>query len=287
MRQRVWVGLFASVGLIVLSMPLPVQAVAIRPPAPGPVRVGQADALVVGRVVALEDKDVPAAPFAGATNKVNYRIAVVKVTEAIKGVKGKDTIRVGFQAPPTPVAPGGGVRPFIRFRGVILQVGQDGLFYLNRHEKEDFYVLPAFYSFSSSQAPNFAQEVAVTKKVVRILEDPTPALKSKDAKDRLLAASALINRYRNRRPGTGRTAPIDAEQSRLILHVLADANWTQPFRFGEDHPMQLFNLLGLTAQDGWTPPRTVKTPQDFPNAARDWVRAHADTYRIQRFVANN
>ena len=42
----------------------------------------QADAVVVGRVVALEDKDM-------AIGGVNYRVAVVQVTEALKGAIGR------------------------------------------------------------------------------------------------------------------------------------------------------------------------------------------------------
>jgi hypothetical protein len=240
----------------------------------------------VGRVVALEDKDIAVSPFPGAPNKVDYRIAVVKVNEAIKGAKGKDTIRIGFQAPPQPGKIGGPIiRPGIGRFNVNLTVGQDGLFYLAKHHQENFFVLPAFYSFSSSQNADFAKEVALSKKIVKLLDDPVAALKSKDAEERLLAASALITRYRSPRPGQNKTEPIDAAESKLILTALSDADWSQPFQFGKEHPMQLFNQLNLTNKDGWVPPQQVKTPQDFQNAARAWVREHAGTYRIQRYVA--
>src|SRR5262245_24194418 len=56
------------------------------------IKLGQADAIVVGRVIAIEPMDVPAAPAAGQP-KVNYRIAVVQVSEPIHGVKkGIETI---------------------------------------------------------------------------------------------------------------------------------------------------------------------------------------------------
>jgi hypothetical protein len=282
----VCVGFFASIGLAILSTPLPARALAIRPPPPGPARVAQADTLIVGRVVALEDKDIPASPFAGAPNKVNYRIAVVKVNEAIKGAKGKDTIRVGFQAPGGPGRPGGPIiRPGIGRLNVALTVGQDGLFYLAKHHQENFFVLPAFYSFSSSQNPDFAKEVALSKKLIKLLDDPMTALKSKDREERFLAASTLISRYRSPRPGFNKTEAVNADESKLILGALAEADWSQPFQFGKEHPIQLFNQLNLTKADGWTPPQQVKTPQDFQNAARDWVRANMDTYRIQRYVA--
>ena len=47
-------------------------------------------------------------------------------------------------------------------------------------------------------------------------------------------------------------------------------------------PQQVFFRLGLTEKDGWTPPKDYK---QFPEAASRWLKDHADTYRIQRFVA--
>src|SRR5947209_2877530 len=123
MKQWFFAGLFALSGLVVLASQVPARALVVAPPPSGPQRVARAEAIVVGRVVALEDKDVE-------VQKVAYRIAVVKVTEVIKG--GKDQmVRVGF-IPPANINAGGG--PVIRpgFRGNIqLQVGQDGLFYLS------------------------------------------------------------------------------------------------------------------------------------------------------------
>ena len=42
---------------------------------------------MVGKVTALEDKTVMAAPFPGAPNKVEYTVAVVKIADGIRGAR--------------------------------------------------------------------------------------------------------------------------------------------------------------------------------------------------------
>jgi hypothetical protein len=292
MRKLLWGALFAMAAVAVLGTALSARAMMIAPP-PGPQRLAQSDVVIVGKVMAIEDKDIETTPAPGSLAKVTYRVAVVRVTEAVKGAQGKETIRVAWIAPqvPAPVGnPGGGpvlIRPGLRRPGITLAVGQDGLFYLTKHHQEDFLVAPAYFSFSSSQNANFNQEVDTARKTVKMLADPMPALKSTDARERLLAASLLVSRYRNRPAGNVRTEPIPAEESKLILAALADADWNQPFQFGQTSAIQVFNQLGLTAQDGWAPPQQVKTAQDYPNAAREWLRQNRDTYRLQRFVTES
>ena len=46
---------------------------------------------------------------------------------------------------------------------------------------------------------------------------------------------------------------------------------------------RVFFRLGLTAQDGWTPPRDAKA---LPDAAKQWLKDNAEKYRIQRLVAD-
>jgi hypothetical protein len=288
MRRLLVCVTIASACLMSLWIAMTAWALAIRPTAPTAL-AAQVDAVVIGRVMALEDTDVPAPSFPGAKDKVNYRIAVVRVTEAIKGAKGKDTLRVGYVAP-QPVQPArpGFVRPTLRRPSVNVAVGLQGLFYLNERADQKFYVLPAYFSFSDSQNPKYADEVKQVKKAIKLLENPIAGLKSGDAQDRLLTAGMLIGQYRTPRPGLGqgKTEPIGAEESKLILSVIADADWNRPYRFGETSPQMLFNQLGVTAKDGWTP-QNFQNPQQYSTAVRDWVRQHRDTYHIQRFVHDN
>jgi hypothetical protein len=257
---------------------------AIMAPPPGPERVAQAQVIVVGRVVALEPKDVSAQQFPKAPQNINYRIAVVSVTEAIKGIKSEKTIRVGFIPPPqiNPVPPGGGVRPFIRRPfNPGFTVGQDGLFFLNKHHQESFYLAPQYFNFISAQAPNFKQEVTLTKLTIRLGDNLAAGLKSKDAEERFMSAALLIQKYRFARGLVVKSEPIDAAESKLILTTLLEANWKDQ---GNPNPWMAFNQLGLTPKDGWTFPQGRVTIEDLHKAAQTWLREHAATYRIQRVV---
>lgn len=249
-------------------------------PQPGPARVVNSDAVVIGKVIALEPQDM-------TVDKVNYRIAVVKIDQALRGKEMKQ-VRIGFIPPPAGgIRPGG---PIIRpgFRGVQLQVGNDGLFLLKKHAKENFYTLggPAGYFINSENNKTFDKEVQSVKSVIKLTENPKAGLKAKDAEERLLAAAILIEQYRAFRGPGQKQEPIDAEESKQIMHALADADWKAPVSFGgmRPNPTMLFNRLGITPKDGWQP-----RPQpgvNFQEAMQTWVRDHADTYRIQRFVAS-
>src|SRR5262249_30336762 len=103
MHRTLFAGVFSLAGLAVFASALPARALVIAMPQSGPARAAQADAVVVGRVVALEDKDVQ---VQGAM----YRIAVVNVTETIKGGK-EQMVKVGFIPPPANPNPGVGIRP--------------------------------------------------------------------------------------------------------------------------------------------------------------------------------
>src|SRR5262249_60401819 len=88
---------------------------------PLPNRLGTADMIVVGLVTGMEDRNVMAAPFPGAKNKVEFKIAVVTITEAVVAPKGTKTIRLGFVPLPAGVAVS--PPPFQP------SVGQDGCFF--------------------------------------------------------------------------------------------------------------------------------------------------------------
>ena len=74
------------------------------------------------------------------------------------------------------------------------QAGNDGLFILNKHHKENFYLVPNYTSFVSSQNnPNFETEIRNAKQFGKVLENTTAALKSDDQQQRYLAAALLIS----------------------------------------------------------------------------------------------
>ena len=50
-------------------------------------------------------------------------------------------------------------------------------------------------------------------------------------------------------------------------------------------PQMMFGMLGVTQKDGFQPPTKITSPQDYPNACRQWCEQNAGKYQIQRFVA--
>jgi hypothetical protein len=277
MRRLLLAGAFAVSGLAALGSVMPLGARAIAPPVqPGAERAAQAAVIIVGRVVALEDKDMQ---VGGQT----YRIAAVSVTEAIKGTKEKQ-VRVGFVpvqggAEDQPIRPGR--RPFGNPQ---FTVGQDGLFFLSKGPEDKFFVTPGFGTFVSSEAGNFKDEVGQAKAAVAVGENPMKFLKSEKAEERLFAASMLIQKYRQPR-NNAKMEKVDAEESKLILAALAKADWNAPQR-GQNHPWQLFNQLGLTADDGWDLRKLgeVRDVREYYKAAQTWLEKNGDSYRIQKFV---
>jgi hypothetical protein len=136
--------------------------------------------------------------------------------------------------------------------------------------------------------PNFDKEVDEAKRCAKLLADPMASLKAKEAGDRGLTAMMLVARYRIRRPGAGepKTEEVSAEESKLILQGLSDADWG-PIPAGPTgfpmSPLQSFFQLGLTEKDGWKSPQA---PKDWPDAAKKWLKDNADKYRVQKFVAD-
>lgn len=280
MRKFVFVLALLAGGIFLPASIAP--ALMIAPPA-GPVRIVNSDAVFVGRVVEIEPIDVDARRFPGAKDTVKWRIAVVKVNDAIHGLKTEKTVRVGFipfvaPKPGQPIVSPGGRSPQ-------LAVGQDGLFMISKHADAKFYQAPNYGYFVSVQDKAFNTEVKTAKKVVAIMADTTAAMKSKDADERLMAVSIAVSKYRTQKPPfPNKEELISVEESRLILDVLVKAKWGQ-FKFGEANPQQLFFQLGIGAKDGFAPPKQIRTPDDMRVAVEAWVRTHGD-YQIKRFVPN-
>ena len=247
--------------------------VIVMPP-PGPARVANSDVVIVGKVDALEPQDVK-------VGNTNYRIAVVKINEGIKGAKaGQPTLRIGFVPieKPNPMVIRTGARP------VQLEPGQEGLFVLKKHAREDFYTIGGVvgYFINSDKNKDFEKEVQAAKASAKVTENLTGSLKAKDAEERLSAAAVLIEKYRTFRPNA-KLEPIDAEESKQILQALAGADWQTQVNFMSlrTNPTQLFQRLGVTAKDGFVPPKGG----NYQDAIRMWLVRNADTYRIQRFTA--
>ena len=283
-------SLLASTALLAVVTSAPAMMVA---PASLPQRVATADVVVIGKVIGFEDKTVEAARFPGDMEKARYMVAVVKVDEPLLGGKNIKEVRVGFIPPVVtpPAQPGTGpiLRPGIRRPPqVTLFKDQEVCLFLTKHPEGGFYYAPAYYDvIQKKDNANFDKDAAEVRHCAGLLADPRPGLEAKDPQDRFLTAGMLVLRYRTVRPftapGVEKQEPIDAAQSKAILKTLAAADWTPPnqpiFRFT---PQAVFASLGLTEKDGWKPPQDFK---QFPEEAKKWLEANADTYRIQRYVS--
>jgi hypothetical protein len=272
-------------------------------------KLTQADAILVGRVVAIEPMDVEAIPAPGQA-KVKYRVAVVQVSDSIFGLKkGTENVRVAFLAQPNgvnvPPNAGGGIQvrpaiqPAIQPGGgpmlrrpfpvqMNLTVGQDGMFALNKHHKENFYLAPNSF-ISRENNPAFEGEVKSAKKVAKVMGDPVAALKSDDKDDRYSAAAVLITKYRNVINPSGaamKQEPIDAEESKLILKAIAGGDWaSNRFNATIPNPFDLFNQLGINQKDGYNPVN-LRTQQDIAQAMQKWLDENSDKYRITKQVVD-
>lgn len=276
--RSTWVAGVFGLSLLALGLSTS-ESWALRIAMPvGPEPLVQARYVVTGTVTSVEEREVelPAAPNGGGT--VKYKVAVIKVGETIKGANRNETIRVAFLATAAPVK--GPIRRPPLTRAPELKAGQEGLFFLNKHFKETVY-LPVDFQGVVLRDPNgqaFANELAQVKLKQKLLQAPLESLRSKDAKDRVQTAALLLGTYR----GTfaAKTEPISPDESKLILTALLDANWTTN-QFDTLGGQYLFNKLGVTQKDGWTPPMNF---QQFPEAAQQWLRQNAATFRIQRYV---
>ena len=283
--QRTVLGL---AGLALLSAAAAAQAMMVAPPVI-PLRVAPADAVVVGKVTGFADKAVAAVRFPGGTDTVNYQIALVQVEEALFGASGAKTLRVGFLPPPPPGPPGGRGRPPVR-RNLLpnLTLNQEACLFLVKHPAGDFYVLPAYYDvLNKKDNPAFAKEVDEARRCAKLLAAPKAGLGSSNKDDRTLTAVMLVARYRTPRWHAGKPPkeePIDAAQSEAILKALAEADWAiRNPRQAQGSPQAMFNRLGLTEKDGWVPPKDAGR---WAEVAKEWLKAHADSYRVRRFVTD-
>jgi hypothetical protein len=273
-----WLAGLSGLALLLAAVPAPAMRIML----PTYYKVVQAQAVVIGKVTAIEDKTVSATTFPGAKEKADYTVAVVKVEDALLGAKDLTHVKVGFVIPkPEPPPPPGA--PIILRKPlpvVKLEVGQEVCLGLNKHHETEFFVI-------ASSTEKKAPEVEQIKKYAKLLADGNANLKSKDAGERTATAVLLALRYRQRPLGNKvKEEEIDTDQSKLILKTLADADWNKkPATVNDVQPIIGFNALGVTDKDGWTFKFVPGQPADaYQQAAQTWLKSHADSYRIKKFV---
>jgi len=283
MRRILLAGL---VGFVLLATAEPVAALRIMIPQSMAQRIGWYDVVVAGKVTSIEAKTVKTERFVNDKEGGEFVIAVVKVNDGYIGTQGLTHIKVAFPPAPPAVAPGQPIRPIrpIRpgFQPPKLEAGQEAILLLRKHHKENFYVLQASTDVIDKKNAGYAKAAAELVKISKVLSDPMPALKAKDANDRFQAAATLILRYKAQRPGAMKEEVVPAEESKLILQTLAQADWTpKPIQLGEMTPQAVFYRLGLKPEQ-WTQPATA---QDVQPSMQRWLKDNAGTFKLTRFVA--
>jgi len=226
--------------------------------------VAVADAVIIGKVTAIAAK--PISLGIGA----EFQLVTVKVVEALAGCKGLKEVKVGIW-----------MRGYGKKTPAVTVVrDQEVLLFLRPNPDGKFFDVNPYEIIFGPRDRLLAADLDTARRAVKCLADPLAALKARAPADRLLAAATLLSRYRTQRDEESHSEPIPAEESKRILQTLAAAGWAQKQAHGIV-PANLFFLLGLTEKDGWKQPGDLRAT---PAAAQKWLKDHAGTYRIQRYV---
>jgi hypothetical protein len=241
---------------------------------PNPVqRALLADTVVVGKVTSIEKEPVEVEE---GGQKTAFKIGVVKIESALLGAANTTHIKVGVPAG----RPGRGLT-------ATLEENQEGVFFLTKHPSGQFHT----FNWRTGPVPtndeNYKAVVANVKKALAVVADPVKALKAEKAEDRSFAAVAVIFKNRSQVGDVEmKNEKMSAEESKLILQSLAEANWakadpTLPA------PLQAMYLLALTPEDGWNPPK-AEPGKDFNEVMQaafvKWLDGPGKDYRINKLV---
>ena len=290
----------ATACAILLASVAPAKALRVAMPNRTPVQQAMtAEVVIVGKVVEIEKEITKASSNPGVKDKVDYHVAVVKVSEAIQGAKGLTTVRVGWM--PSPRLGGPAIdqpaiqpirRPPLQQAQVSLTEGQEGCFFLSKHHDGDFYVMQQGGSPLDKKAADFDKQLTSVKKLMKAFEDPKTALIAKDVAERQFTACMLIQKYRTYPQVNTPNAkvvqePIDAEESKLILQALSEMEWGKFDQATGTGLQNVWYQIGVQPKDGWTQPKVVQG-QNFQQvmgaAVSKWLKENAEKYRIQRQV---
>jgi hypothetical protein len=233
-------------------------------------RMAVADSVVLGKIVAVEARPVKGQLWRYSEQpQAEFTVVEVEVKETFYGPSDAKRVRFGLvQAKTYDPAPA---------------VGQRGLFCGVKVGKNDFFVVPRG-AYCGEDAKPFAQDVEQARRLGRVLAQSKGGLTSKDVTERVLAAHVLILRsmFAPWRFGeTGKAEPIDAEQSKLALKALAEADWDKH----SQEVREALKVLQWAGTLGAPPPKDLPlnyAEKEWPAAAKQWLRDNAERYRIHR-----
>ncbi len=263
-------------------------------------KVAQSEIVVAGKVTSIEKETVELPQFAGDKNKAAFLIAVIKVETSLAGAKNVTHLKVAFLS-----QPGGGeeqpnlgrpIRPVpIRGGGAIrLNEGQEGIFFLQKHPgSASYYTVPPGYTPINAKAENYKDELAKVKVTTEAFADPVKALKAEKLDARLTAAGAIVAKYRQNPTGQSVETLIPAEETKLILKALLEADWIVADAPGVGFDYQasgpgIAGLLGLYPGANGVGTFQQKPGESYngkwKDAVKAWHEKNGDKFEIKKFV---
>jgi hypothetical protein len=255
-------------------------------------RVAWSDLIVIGKVAEIEEKPARDDELPGQPRGWYSRVACLEVSEVLLGPDKVESLRLAINPmwlkPPASWSDldrmyGKGKVPKELPRVQPFEKGRQGIFFLSRRPPGKVYVPTDHPLFTDRGDPAYETELKRCKRLVRLLADPRASLRSKDPADRRATAAMLLWRYTSDRYGTNKTELIDAEESKLILGLLADSEWVQAAKDPDEAPMHiLYGWVYPTLDAGSDAPRRSLLDEDYA-PLREWVRKNRETYRIKRY----
>jgi len=307
MRRFLLTALALSGGVLAAEQPALGLRVAMPANLQTSQKVAQADAIVTGKVTTVEKETVELPQFAGDKNKAAFTVAVIKVETALAGVKNVTHVKVAFLAQPgagggedQPIVGKPGIRPFPGrgFGPVQLTEGQEGIFFLQKHPGSDsYYSVQQGMTPVAAKAENYKDDLAKVKGITEAFADPVKALKAEKLTDRLTAAAAIVGKYRQpARNGQSVEVAIPAEETKLILKTLLEADWTvadmpAPGFDYQSAPSNIASMIGLYPGGNGIPQVVVKPGESYSakykEVVKAWYEKSGEKFEIKKFVAKD
>jgi hypothetical protein len=243
------------------------------------IRVGVSDLIVIAKVEEVEQKpSLEENPFAQNRTK-NLYVGTLAVSEVILGDRTLKSVKAAAPFYYVTINYDDLVKPQKHAPALkTFRKGREGLFFLQWSPVHKVYSVGLDPLFVEKTDPVYAAELERTRAYAKLLADPKASLRSDDVTAR---STLLVYRYRWPRLCGNAEAPIDAEESKLILDGLAAAKWDiYPNDIRVILYNQCFNLIG-----GVLPKENVFADDEVARA-KAWLAKNRETFRIKKWVWN-
>jgi hypothetical protein len=209
-----------------LALPAFLEAGAPGPPNPVVMAVPAASVVVIGQIDEIEKKTVLASVEADPMSpKIEYQMATIKISDALLGLKGDKTVRIGV-----PVLTERDAKRYNLPPKLVLK--KDVCLCLNPHHSGDFYILTTMSAMFDVKAKGFERDLETIKKYTSVYRDPIKALKVENQHDRARAVSLLLDRCNSERFNFkgARIAKVNVsrEENELMITAISEAPFEYP-----------------------------------------------------------